>query len=82
MTEFADNNTVSVNTDMTSFFVNKDFHSWMSFELNDTQYKTVWEHIETVKAKDITEIMNNILKLMKKNAEKSQKIIKHHTDKH
>ena len=82
MTEFTDNNAVSADTDMTSFFVNKDFHSQMSFELNDIKYETVQEHLQTVKTEDITETMNNILKLMKENAEKSQEIMKHYADKH
>lgn len=71
MTEFADNNAVSADTDLTSFFVNKGFHSWMTFDSDDIKYETAQKHIQTVKAEDITEIMNNILKLMKKNAERS-----------
>ena len=54
----------------------------MFFEPDNIKYETVQKHIQTVKAEDITEIMNNILKLIKKNAEKLQKIIKHHADKH
>lgn len=82
MTEFADNNAVSADTNMTSFFVNKDFHPRMSFEPNDIKYETAQKRIQTVKTEDITETMNNILKLMKKNAERSQETMKHHADKH
>ena len=43
----------------------------MTFDPDDIKYETAQEHIQTAKAEDITETMNNILKLMKENAEKS-----------
>ena len=82
MAEFADNNAVSAGTGMTPFFVNKGFHPRMSFGPDDTKYETAWEHIQAAKAEDITGTMDNILILMKENAEKSQEIMKHHADKH
>ena len=64
MTEFADNNALSLITELTSFFVNKDFHSRMNFDFDFTFYASTRERLQTVKVKNITEIMKNILKYM------------------
>lgn len=82
MAKFADNNTIAAGTDITLFYTNKDFHPQMSFASNDTKYETACKQVQTPKAEDITDTLENILNIMKKNAEKLQAIIKHHVDKH
>ena len=82
MAEFADNNAVSAGTGITPFFVNKGFHPRMTFGPDDTKYKTARERIQAAKTKGITGTMDNILKLIKENAEKSQETMKRHTDKY
>ena len=62
MTEFADNNALSSITKLTPFFVNKDFHSRMSFDFDFTLYASTRERLQAVKVENITEIMKNILK--------------------
>ena len=64
MTEFADNNTLSSITKLTSFFANKDFHSRMSFELDFTLYASTRERLQAVKIENIAETIKNILKYM------------------
>ena len=80
--EFADNNAVAAGTGMTPFFANKGFHPRMTFGPDDTKYETARERIQAAKAEDITDTMQNVLDLMKKNAVKSQETIKRHADKH
>ena len=82
MAEFADNNAVSAGTGMTPFFANKGFHPRMTFGPDDTKYETAQERVQAAKAEDITGTMDNILKLMRENAEKSQATMKRHADRH
>ena len=46
------------------FYMNKDFHSRMSFSLNTSNYDSTHERIETEK---INDIVNQIQKLLKFN---------------
>ncbi len=53
MIKFSDNfNTLST-ISMISFYFNKEFHSWMSFNSDTTDYETTCECIEARKADDI-----------------------------
>ncbi len=38
---------------MTSFYFNKSFHSWMSFDSDTTDYKTICERLKARKADNI-----------------------------
>ncbi len=39
MTEFVNNNAISSLIEQLMFFLNKNFHSHMSFDLNSTEYE-------------------------------------------
>ncbi len=61
MIEFSDNvNTFSIIL-MISFYFNKEFHSWMSFNSDTTDYKITHEWIEVKKANDIVIQMKKLL---------------------
>ncbi len=53
MTEFVDNNAISSLIEQSTFFLNKNFHSHMSFNSNSTEYKITWARIEADKAENI-----------------------------
>ncbi len=53
MMKFSDNFNIFSITSMTFFYFNKEFHSWMSFNSNMTDYKTTCERLEARKADDI-----------------------------
>lgn len=79
--EFADNNAVSAGTGMTPFFANKGFHPRMSFVPDDTSYQTARDRVQAAKAEDITGTMQNVLDVMRGNAEASQSAMKKQADK-
>ncbi len=39
MTEFVDNNAISSSIEQSTFFLNKNFHFYMSFNLNSIEYE-------------------------------------------
>ncbi len=57
MTEFIDNNTISSSIEQSAFFLNKSFHSHMSFDSNSTEYEITQAIIQASKAKNIFEHM-------------------------
>jgi len=57
MTEFADNNAISLSIEQSAFFLNKDFYSRMSFDSNLTEYEITQAKIKASKAKNIFEHM-------------------------
>jgi len=57
MTEFVDNNAISSLIEQSAFFLNKSFHSHMSFDLNLTEYEITQARIQVSKAKNIFEHM-------------------------
>jgi len=57
MIEFIDNNVILSSIEQLAFFLNKDFHSRMSFDLNSTEYEITQARIEASKAKNIFEHM-------------------------
>ncbi len=57
MIEFIDNNVILSSIEQSAFFLNKDFHSRMSFDLNSTEYEITQARIEASKAKNIFEHM-------------------------
>jgi len=57
MTEFIDNNAILLSIEQSAFFLNKSFHSCMSFNLNSTEYEITQARIKVSKAKNIFEHM-------------------------
>ncbi len=57
MTEFIDNNAISLLIEQSAFFLNKSFHFHMSFDLNSTEYEIIQAKIKVSKAKNIFEHM-------------------------
>ena len=82
MTEFVDNNVISSLIKQSTFFLNKNFHSRMSFDSNLIEYKITRVKIEADKAKDIFEHIKRSLILIKQTLIKFRITIKKQTDKH
>ena len=64
MIEFVNNNALSASIKITFFFVNKNFHSRISFSLNSTSYISTRERLQTSKIKVITDSMKKTLRMM------------------
>jgi len=62
MIKFVNNNALFSIIFSISFFLNKDFHSHMSFELDVIEYESSCERLQTTKAENISEHMNKTLK--------------------
>ncbi len=62
MIEFKVNNTLFSIIFLISFFLNKDFHSCMNFELNVIKYENSHECLQMTKVENIFEHMNKTLK--------------------
>ena len=65
MTDFINYNAISSSFEQSAFFLNKSFHSRMSFNLNSTEYEITRARIEASKAKNIFEHMKWSLALIK-----------------
>ncbi len=72
MTEFVDNNALFSVIFLISFFLNKDFHSCMSFELDVIEYESFRERLQMTKVENISEHMNKTLKFARKSLVKTQ----------
>jgi len=57
MTEFVDNNAISSLIEQSAFFLNKNFHFHMNFDLNSIEYEIIQAKIKASKAKNIFEHM-------------------------
>ncbi len=82
MIEFVDNNAISSSIEQSTFFLNKSFHSHMSFDLNSIKYETTWARIEADKAKNIFKHMKWLLALIKQVLTKVRVTMKKQIDKH
>ncbi len=82
MIEFIDNNAILLSIEQSAFFLNKDFHSHMSFNLNSTEYEITQAKIEVSKVKNIFEHMKWLLALIKQALARIRVIMKKQTDKH
>ncbi len=71
MIEFVDDNALFSIIFSISFFLNKDFHSCMSFELDDIEYESSYECLQMTKVKNIFEHMNKTLKFICKSLVKT-----------
>ena len=82
MTEFINNNAISSSIEQSAFFLNKSFHSRMSFDLNSTEYEITRTRIEVSKAKNIFEHMKRSLALIKQALARVRVTMKKQIDKH
>jgi len=82
MIEFVDNNALFSVIFSTSFFLNKDFHSRMSFELNVIKYESSRKRLQTAKVENISENMNKTLKFARESLVKTRKQMMKQVNKH
>ncbi len=53
MMKFSENFNIFLIISIISFYFNKEFHFWMSFDSNTTDYKIIYERFEAKKVDDI-----------------------------
>jgi len=82
MIEFVDNNSLFSVIFSTSFFLNKDFHSRMSFELDVIEYESSRERLQAAKVENISENMNKTLNLARESLVKTRKQMMKQVNKH
>ncbi len=82
MIKFINNNALFLIIFSISFFLNKDFHSHMSFELDVIEYESFRERLQTIKVKNISEYMNKTLKFACKSLVKIQEQMMKQVNKH
>ncbi len=82
MIEFVDNNALFSIIFSISFFLNKDFHFHMSFELNTIKYESSRECLQATKVKNISEHMNKILTFARESLVKTRKQMIQQVNKH
>ena len=82
MIEFINNNALFSVIFSTSFFLNKDFHSHMSFELDVIEYESSRERLQTTKVENISEHMNKTLKFARESLAKTREQMMKQVNKH
>ncbi len=82
MTEFINNNAISLSIEQSAFFLNKNFHFHMSFDLNSTEYEITQARIQVSKAENIFKHMKWSLTLIKQTLARVRVTMKKQTDKH
>jgi len=82
MIEFVDNNALFSVIFSTSFFLNKDFHSCMSFELDVIEYESSHERLQTTKVENILKNMNKTLKFARESLVKTWEQMMKQVNKH
>ncbi len=82
MIEFVDNNAISSSIEQSTFFLNKNFHSHISFDSNSIKYEITQARIEAGKAENIFKYMKWFLALIKQVLTKVRVTMKKQTDKH
>ncbi len=82
MTEFINNNAISLSIEQSAFFLNKIFHSCMNFDLNSTEYEITWTRIEASKVKNIFKHIKWSLALIKQALARVKVIMKKQINKH
>ncbi len=82
MIEFIDNNALFSVIFSISFFLNKDFHSCISFELDVIEYESSCERLQTIKVENIFEHMNKTLKFAHKSLVKTWEQMMKQVNKH
>ncbi len=76
MIKFSENFNIFSIISMISFYFNNNFHSWMSFNSDTTDYETTCECLEARKADDIIIWMKELLIFDHQQLEKTKQIIK------
>ncbi len=61
MIEFVNNNALFLTIFMIFFFMNKSFHSRISFDFNNIEYESIRERLQTARIKNIFDYMNKTL---------------------
>ncbi len=82
MIEFNDNFNIFSITSMTFFYFNKEFHSWMSFDSDTTDYEMTHEQLKARKANDIVIWMKELLSFNYQQLKKMKLIIEVQINKH
>ncbi len=82
MIKFINNNALFSIIFLISFFLNKDFHSYISFELNVIEYESFCKRLQMTKAENISEHMNKTLKFARKSLVKTWKQMMKQVNKH
>ena len=82
MMKFRHNFNIFLIISMISFYFNKDFHSWMSFNSDTTDYKITYEWLKARKANDIVIQMKELLSFDHQQLKKTKLIIKVQINKH
>ncbi len=82
MIEFVDNNALFSVIFSISFFLNKDFHPHMSFELDVSEYESFRERLQATKVENISEHMNKTLKFARESLVKTREQMMKQVNKH
>jgi len=82
MAEFADNNALFSVIFLTLFFMNKNFHSRMSFDPDIIEYESTRERLQINRTKDISEQMNKTLIFAREALVKTRKQMMNQANKH
>ncbi len=82
MIEFANNNALFSVIFSTSFFLNKDFHPRISFELDVIEYESFRERLQTTKVENISEHINKTLKFARESLVKTREQMMKQVNKH
>jgi len=82
MIEFVNNNALFSVIFLISFFLNKDFHSHMSFELDTIKYESFRERLQATRVENIFEHINKILMFARESLVKTREQMIQQANKH
>ncbi len=82
MMKFSENFNIFLIISMISFYFNKEFHSWMSFNSDTTDYKTTCKHLEVRKVNNIVIQIKKLLIFDHQQLKKTKQIIEAQINKH
>ncbi len=82
MIKFVDNNVLSSVISLILFFMNKSFHSHMSFDSDIIEYESIRERLQIDRVKNISEQMNKILIFAREALIKTRKQMMNQANKH
>ena len=82
MMKFSENFNIFLITLMIFFYFNKEFHSWMSFDSDTTDYEITCERLEARKADDVIIWMKELLIFDHQQLKKTKQIIEAQINKH
>ncbi len=82
MMKFSENFNIFLITLMIFFYFNKEFHSWMSFDSDTTDYEITCERLEARKADDVIIWMKELLIFDRQQLKKTKQITEAQINKH